>query len=191
MNGGYLRIIDGHSYVATDFYGHSIQPSLIYFPWDIYCRETGYDKTVTIISSFDYNSDDRQIIIDEIPHDVEKAEGNTLNISLTSTHQNINGENILEKTVSYYTIRQQGEVNTDNLLPFNTEQEAKLAVVKMMRQYFGDFVNVNDYLPADKAIVHPVINLALMEEDLAAGRYSEGITSKYMDDENSSLNGRR
>lgn len=181
-----LKIIDGYSWKPMSFLSHCLSPILLYFPWEIYCEKTGFNKTITILSRFEYDPVKQQVTINNNNYDIEKAEDNALTISYTQN--NWENENILQKRILRYTILK-NSVSTDNYMLFNSENEAKLSIVRMMREYFGDFVNVNDYLPEKEKILYPIINLALMEEDLINGRYTETRTHIYMDDEDSTLHG--
>lgn len=181
-----IKIIDGYSWKPMSFLSHCLSPILLYFPWEIYCEKTGFNKTITILSRFEYDPVKQQVTINNNNYDIEKAEDNALTISYTQN--NWENENILQKRILRYTILK-NSVSTDNYMLFNSENEAKLSIVRMMREYFGDFVNVNDYLPEKEKILYPIINLALMEEDLINGRYTETRTHIYMDDEDSTLHG--
>lgn len=71
----------------------------------------------------------------------------------------------------------------DKVLYFDSEKEAKLAMVKILREYFGDVINLNSF---GNAFTLPILNLAQLEENLRNGD-DEPMNGTLSEDPNSIL----
>lgn len=56
----------------------------------------------------------------------------------------------------------------DKILYFDTEKDAKLAMVKILRGYFGDVIDRNKY---GNMYTYSILNLAQLEDNILNDRY--------------------
>ena len=181
-----LTITDGRAWSPIDLNDPiTLCPSLVSSPWIIFCKETGYDKEVYIACDVEYNEDDNVLKIGNIDLSVEKASDNQLTASYIYTISKVDNDVLvpwrLEKTVVFYERSMLAELDKDKIIFFETEKEAKIAMVQMLREYFGDEINLNHY---GNMYTYPIINLALLEDDLRNDRdedYSWRIYSEPVD----------
>lgn len=170
MDGSVWRTLKLEKVTSSDM--SSAEKSILYYPWKYYCKETGFAKSVQIVCDFEIDITNKRVEIDKCLYDIEKASGNEFTISRTSesmvpdpeTYQPTPG---LLKFVLCYIRNTEGVVAGDYLF-FDTAKDAKLAMVKMMRVYFGDTVDLGDY--ADEVSVNPIIDLAEVESYIREGR---------------------
>lgn len=174
-----ITIADGKVWHKVNLQNAAHQYSLVYEPWRIYCVKSGFSKQIYVTCPFECDIENRTIKIYEDCYDIDRADENTLYISQTK----VNTDPILTdeqrdksgfKTVLRYKRAILEEFEHEQILCFDTNNEAKIAMVKMMRQYFGDIINLNDYSDEFEFITwgidkYPVINLAQLESDLNNG----------------------
>lgn len=173
---GALHIISGQSWTPLRLFNIT-DPSILCLPWDFYCQETGFKQKIMIASTFKFDPNNLVVTIGDTKYEVEKADGDKYNTStIYETNLYDAGINevipILRKIVSCYTIRTK-EVDPDEYLYFESENEAKIAMIRMMREYYGDVVNMMDIVDEkykDNYAEHPLLNLAAVEDDLLNGR---------------------
>lgn len=171
-----LQIIDGLAWRAmplSDMTGSSI----LYYPWKYYREETDFDKNIKIAESFEYDADNNKLVIDKCEYDIEKADSKKLVLSETfkanvpdeKTHKKVPG--LIKSVLSL--IRSKKSID-DNYMYFKSEKEAKLAMTGMMREYFGDIIDLREYADEEDfdniVFTNPIIDLAAVEADIANDR---------------------
>lgn len=58
----------------------------------------------------------------------------------------------------------------DKMAVYDSELEAKLDMINMMRGYFGNTVDVNKYLDPEDQVKESIIDFDKIEQDIRAGR---------------------
>lgn len=167
---GSLIVKDGYVLRPLDLNG-PVSRSILYLPWELYCDETGYDKWFEVRSPFEYNAQELTVKIGKLEYNIEKADSTGLNISsLVEREKPTLG--LIKFVICYKKA----------LYPFDdecrtvvdTEREGKIIMVKMLREYFGDILDLSKYelrfSNDTKFNLHPIIDLAALEDDLVNGR---------------------
>jgi len=143
---------------------------LINAPWDLYCKLTGFDKAVYINCDTKLSILENTMTICGYTFNVDTASGNHLVISHVGFGmQHKNGEWVpvsAIKTILDYTKREAKKSEIEKIAFFGLEKEARLKMVGMMRDYFGD---VLDWTKYDESSSEKPINLKLMEDDIRNG----------------------
>lgn len=184
-----ITISDGKVWHKVNLSHAARNFSLVYEPWKIYCKKTGFSKQIYVSCPFEYDIEQTTINFYGDKYDIDQADDNTLRISqttfnsdpaLTDTQRDESGF----KTELSFKKGILEEFDPDQIMCFGSNNEAKIAMVKMMRQYFGDIINLNDY--SDEFVFvtsgvdkYPVIDLAQLEYDLTNGLYEFDNWYKY------------
>ena len=150
----------------------TLAPSLIYEPWEIYCKETGFDKEIYIACPIEYDADSKTLKIENITFSIEKAENDKLILSTVGEIYQYTQPDKFEptkasKTILFYKKSAMEPPDMDNILYFDTEKEAKLAMVRILRGHFGDYIDRNHY---GHAYTYSIINLAQLEDNILNDR---------------------
>ena len=168
-----LIITNGNALESVRLFDTTRGWSILYHPWEVYCRETGYDKTFEIALPFGYDADKQTVTIGKTVYNIEKADGNELNIS-HEMESEIDGVPGILKFVTCY-IKAPHPIEPESYTVVNSEREGKIAMVKLLREHFGDIFDVSKYYPSEykdfpRFYDNPVINLAALEDDLVNNR---------------------
>lgn len=168
-----LVITDGKALRSVSLINTTDGASILYIPWNVYCHETGYDKTYAFASSLEYDEKNKTISFGASKNDIEKAVGDELNISET-LEWDIEGEPGLTKFTYCYKIKPYFKGIEDYII-VKTEKEAKLAMVKLLREHYGDVMRLkaSDFQKFNEHSVlktNPVIDLAALEDDIVNNR---------------------
>lgn len=152
--------------------------SILYHPWRYFCDVADMTKDVRVGCSFEIDITNKKFLIDGINYDIEKAESDTLvlaDINTTLVPDSATREKVpgLMKFVLTYTLLMK-DINPDEYLYFESDKDAKLGLVRMMRQYFGDHLDLTQYADTirynDRILENPVIDLAALEDDITNDR---------------------
>ena len=168
-----LVITDGKALSPVSLMNPTIGYSILLLPWDIYCHETGYDKHFAFASPFEYDAVNKTVTIGTSKHNIEKADGNELNIS-EILEWDIDGEPGLAK-ITYCYIKMADTVSPEKYIIVNTDKEAKLAMLKLLRERYGDVMELKESdLKASgfQSLFesNPMIDLAAVEDDIVNNR---------------------
>ena len=166
-------IVDGKALSSVSLMNPIIGYSILLLPWDIYCRETGYDKYFALASPFVVDAANKMITIGTSKYNIDKADGNELNMS-EILEWDIDGEPGLTK-VTYCYIKMADTVSPEKYIIVNTEKEAKLAMLKLLRERYGDVMELKESdLKASgfQSLFesNPMIDLAAVEDDIVNNR---------------------
>ena len=174
LGGGFrsknLIITEGKSWSDVLLYNPStLAPSLVAYPWEIYCQKTKFDKKVYVACPVKYNATDKTLSIDDKTFTVEKASDTELILSITGLlyKSNVSTGKLepskASKNILFYEKAAIETPDIDNAIYYDSNKNAKIAMVKMMREYFGDVINLNLY--QGSMLSYPIINLAQLEEN--------------------------
>ena len=168
-----LIITNGNALESVGLFDTTRGWSILYRPWEVYCRETGYDKTFEIARPFEYDAEKQTVTIGSAVYNIEKADGNELNISY-ETEREIDGTPGILKFVKCY-VKTAKWIEPESYTVVKSEREGKIAMVKMLREHFGDTFDVSKYYPSEYKDFplfydNPVIDLAALEDDLVNDR---------------------
>ncbi len=166
-----LIITEGKALRSVDLIDSTSGTSILYYPWDVYCRETGCKKWFTFAFPLEYDPDNQTVTIGTSKKNIEKAEGREL-IYSEVIDQEFDGEPGVVKFVFYYVISPWENLDYTVV---STTREAKIEIVKLLREHYGDVMELkdsdfpeNEFPPVLE--LNPVLDLAAMEDDLANGR---------------------
>lgn len=168
-----LIITNGNALESVRLFDTTNGWSILYRPWEVYCRETKYDKSFRIARPFEYDAEKQTVTIGSYIYNIEKADGNELNIS-HEMEREIDGAPGITKFVTCY-VKTANWVEPESYTVVKSEREGKIAMVKMMREHFGDIFDVSKYYPTEYKDFplfydNPVIDLAALEDDLVNDR---------------------
>ena len=168
-----LVITDGNALSPVSLMNPTDGYSILLLPWKVYCYETGYDKCFAFDSPFEYDAVNKTVTIGTSKHNIEKADGNELNIS-EILEWDIDGEPGLVK-FTYCYIKMPDTVSPEKYIIVDTEKEAKLAMLKLLRERYGDVMELKEsdlkasgFQPLFES--NPKIDLAAVEDDIVNNR---------------------
>ncbi len=167
-----LIIINGRTWSPIYLFDRStLAPSLILGPWNVYRKRTGFDKEVYIACPIEYDEEAKTLKIKDHTYSIEKAENKNLTLSIISEIYQLTDNyqwtiTQASKSIVFYKKSAMETPDMDKVLYFDSEKEAKLAMVKILREYFGDVINLNSF---GNAFTLPILNLAQLEENLRNG----------------------
>ncbi len=152
--------------------------SILYHPWIYFCEVANMTKPVRVACLFEIDIPNKKFMLDRVKYDIEEARGNKLVLADIEaqmvpdsvTHERVPG---LLKFVLSYTVQIE-DLDPDGYLYFESDKEAKLGMVQMMREYFGDRLDLTEYAKSikynDRILENPIIDLAALEDDIANDR---------------------
>lgn len=167
-----FTIADGKALFSLDFLDFTSGSSILKEPWDLYCNETGCDKFFEIVHPFEYDVDNNTITVDSFIYDVEESDNKKIILSYEQEWPTTHGKPGLLKSVNRYVVRP-NMIDLDRCLLFDSKKDAKIAMVKMLRNYFGDVLNLDDFdmdYHNNQFSRNPIIDLAALEDDLVNDR---------------------
>lgn len=174
--------------------------SRLYTPWKIYCEQTDYDKTIYIgqkvsvdkqepsiwfgeLTEFDdlkylYDGDglaQRQLHHLSSVYIIHFASDKFLKLSrLGVRYSEDENHKPVDMTVYKYTYVYKKEKADKKMLKkmavYDSELDAKLDMINMMRRYFGRTVDVNKYLDPKDRVAESIIDFDKLEQDIRGGR---------------------
>jgi len=154
--------------------------NLINEPWRLYCELTGYDKEVYIDCDAKLSLPDNTLTICGYTFDINKATSNNLVLSTVRISYRPNADEwepaSAVKYVLSYIKHETSRSDLEKIAFLGIEKDARLTMVKMMRDYFGDVLDWSLYEPASD---RPDINLLLMEDDIRNDRYDDYSYLRY------------
>lgn len=168
-----LVIINGRTWSPLELYDKStLAPSLLVTPWKVFCKETGYNKDVYVACPMEFDAESKSLKIGELTYSVEKAEGNELTLSRIGQIYQINDQTgdfeitKAYKTVVFYKKAAMETPDMNQVVYFDSEKDAKLGMIAMLREHFGDIIDLNHY---GHMYTFSILNLAIMEENIRNG----------------------
>ncbi len=139
----------------------------LYFPWELYCTLTEFDNQYIVAAPLNVTKNNKISL-----------NGKELNIlSLTNNNMRLgyredlvyNYEPRSRSLVINYKKLDLSQVDTDKFLYFDSRPEALLDLVRRLRDYFGDTIDVNPYFKDGIKLSESVFNLKKIEENILAG----------------------
>lgn len=146
-----FNVRDGYSWEPVCMFSNVFGPSRLDTPWFVYCRLTGYGKQVYVKRTIEFDSSDNSLLINDLKCSVAKADGNGLNLSYTIpySYRDANSGKMEsgEYLVKLMLVRQPstGLPEVADMETFNTHINAKLGMIDLMRQEFGNIFDPADY----------------------------------------------
>jgi len=166
---GKLIILNGCSWSPVSLTDPTTScPSMISAVWPIYCRLTGFDKEVYVACPIEFDAEKKTLKVDDCIYNIEKAEGDNMILSTESVfYRSDEREGLVpshaRKYVIFYKKATMESPDMDKVIYFDSNKEAQIAMVVMLREYFGDKINLNSY---GNMYTYPIVNLALLEEGI-------------------------
>lgn len=145
-------------------------PSVLYMPLYAYRLETGFDKEFYVAAPIDYDADNKTLKIDKYTYEVESVTEETLKVvHISEFWGGIDGKGGKDKFNLTFKRKDLSLPDLNKIIFYESELDAKLAIVEMLRAQFGDEFNVNKNLVGQVILDHPMVNLNEIEAGLKAG----------------------
>lgn len=128
------------------------------YPWYAYCRATDFNKRICCAIPLSYDSAKNRLTIGTYNFRIETANNSRLAIS----YQDSNFPSMLDWME--YEVNDSSRTTTDNTLFFNSEVEACLTMIEMMRAEFGDSFNINSYFNGNIILDEEIVNIDELKE---------------------------
>lgn len=126
----------------------STDMDLIY-GWKIYCKQTGFDKTFAFENSITVDKENYALNSGRLIYKIHRVDDKYLAVSFDYPDRvlNENGEPIYgERAYKVeYLFKKASKPNMEKFKIVEGVPEAQLWMVKTMREYFGDTINVYEY----------------------------------------------
>lgn len=192
-------IADGRYAVPLSLTNVTYGSSRLLAPWKAYCNQTGYDKTIYIGYKISVNKQEPSLWYGELPnfedhmglygvdgpaqrrlhhlstvYSIHFASDKYLKLSKLgvryATDENHKPVNIeVYKYIYVYKKDKADKKMLQKMAVYDSELEAKLDMINMMRSYFGKTVDVNKYLDQDDKVNDPIIDFDKLEQDIRDG----------------------
>jgi len=144
--------------------------------WNTYEELTGSDTQIIVPYTFNLDIKGGKVQSGEIQLDIDKVDGNILTVIKYDKLYNMDFEEIGDIKECYtLTINPLKKSYRKTLEIYNTRKEGKLALVRKLRAYFGDYFDTAIYwkpefsnggLNDQEPWLNCKFNLALLEEDI-------------------------
>lgn len=169
-----LLIHEGKTCTPLELFQISYGPHPLYFPFEAYLRKTKSKIQFYVTRPFRYDSENNILTIvdgfSESPfkYEVESADENGLTLIYDSQSLCDGNDHYWKWILTYKKLSSNIEELKKNPL-FDSNKEAKLAMIKLLRDEFGTSVDMNPYFEGQIVFPGP-INLDKVEEWVLAGK---------------------
>lgn len=143
-------------------------PNEFYGPLMAYKKKTGYDKEIYVAAPINYNSEAGQILINGDYYQLESIDEDIMKINHVSNTLYANADH---EIIGSMQMKWEMEYEKDALLDFSkiesfeSEFDCFMAILKMLREEFGEEVDVNKYLHPGSS-KEDVVNFDQLEDNL-------------------------
>ncbi len=166
-----ITIYNGCTWQPLELFSVSTGPSELSMPLYAYRRVTGFDKEFYVAAPVDFDAENRTIKTDRYTYEVELANQETLKLIHISEYAGgIGGKGGQDKFNMTFKRKDLSLPDLDKILFYESAREAKLAIVEMLREEFGDEFNLNDYLAGQVKLDNPMVDLNAIEAAIRAGK---------------------
>ncbi|MCM1318990.1 MAG: hypothetical protein NC217_01245 [Muribaculaceae bacterium] len=140
---------------------------LLMTSWGLYCDLTGKHYTVYISTPIELSEDNTQVIITGHNCEILGSSANGFTIQCSGNYWYGEDWKIGEdKEIYTYEKIDTQNFKFDEYLCFNTEREVVIGLVSIMRDYFGNEFNLNDYSNGINRYNNSIVNFDLILERL-------------------------
>ncbi|MDE6333559.1 MAG: hypothetical protein K2L77_02820 [Muribaculaceae bacterium] len=179
-----LTVLNGNSWRPVNRYQiYTGCPSSLFSVWTIYEELNGFNKAVYVSCPVEYNADNKTFKVEDTVYNIEKATDNELVLSTEGLSYSMNNQHELvpskaTKYIMFYNKAAMEIPDIENCIYSESETNAKLQMVKILREYFGDEINLNHY--HGNMLTYPIVNLKKIEEHLRSGKdeYEKDVIGK-------------
>lgn len=143
----------------------------LYFPLVAYRKKTGFSKEFYTAYKLDYNAESNELNLEGKTFTKEFLNENSFKITYNDLgwYTNKDGEIYAGDEKKYIMQYQKCELHLpdlENILFYDNEYECCMAILKMLRDEFGDEVDVNKYTSSWMVMDYPIYNFDEIEEYL-------------------------
>lgn len=145
-----LTIYDGRTWERLDLFAHFPHISPLAYPMVAYARKTGFDKKLLIACDFRYDEKNERVIISGREYRLDNMTQDGMAISE------------IDPTIWQWMRYEKVELSMPELnkiLLFDSEFEAYLSIIDMLRAEFGDVFRINEYLAPEVELDDDLVNL--------------------------------
>lgn len=167
----YIVVTDKDAWTDVLSIGMATAETSLVELYEVYCEESGYDKEYLYPYEFKPAIDYKTVMIGGDKCEVLDRTENSLTVSLVWPWS-VEDDKWM-KSICYYQKRKATKEELKRIVPCENRQAAQIEMIKRVRVYYGDAINMAEHSP----YYDEVVNLALMEEDIINGKYSG--TEKY------------
>lgn len=169
-----LTVLNGNSWRSVKRYQiYTGCPSPLFDVWTIYEELNGFRKGVYVSCPVEYNADNKTFKVEDTVYNIEKATDNELVLSTEGLSYSMNNQHELvpskaTKYIMFYNKAAMEMPDIETCIYSESETNAKLEMVRILREFFGDEVNLNNY--HGNMLTYPMVNLKTIEEHLRSGK---------------------
>ncbi len=169
-----LFLIDGKTYTNLEL--SQFEP--LGLPLSAYRRAKNYTAQYMITVPLKVQ-DGNKITINDVDYEIFSLSNDSIKVVHTRTYTNYDGTTSLFKFYATYKNTNPSQAVLDRILYYEKRADALLDIVRMLRDHFGDFVDVNPYFTGLFTLNESVYNLKKIEENILAGKENswEGVSS--------------
>lgn len=162
---------EGRSWSPFEWLDINVGFHKLYFPLAAYRKKTGFSKDFFTAYILDYNSESNELKIDGRTYTKDFLNENAMQITIVRSQKFTNEKNEVyaetrDKHIIHYQRADLSIPDMDNILFYDDEYECCMAILKMLRDEFGEEVNVNKYISSFAVLDNPIYNFDEIEEYL-------------------------
>lgn len=165
---------EGSAWLELELLDEVDGPDPLYMPLYAYKKVTGFDKKFYLRTPFNFNNEDNTLNI--LGKQFNVVGGNKSFLCLTYEYKYHMSSDVekefgfsgwhIDKTMHKCTpLRHEDKAKIEF---FDSEFDAKIAIIEMIRAKFGSIFNLNDYLYPEIILDKPMVNLDEIEANLRA-----------------------
>ncbi len=168
---GCFAIHDGRTWLPVDM-GSSCSkgPSKLDVAFSAYRAITGFTKAFYVSTITEFDVENKLFLIVNWTFDLKSVTDNSLKICHIKEYAGgEGGKGGKHKFVIKYAHRNLNQPALNKMLFYDTDLDAKLAMLEMLRTKFGDEININNCYGGRVILNDPIIKLSDIEAEIRAG----------------------
>lgn len=165
-----FSVKDGRTWIVYEMW-HSCGPSPLEMPWKIYCKVMGIKSTLYICTPIIADNETHTLKISNMLCAVTDCDGKNFTLVYDSNYY-YDGPDYKTGTFrdcSHYKYGELSDIDAESVLWFETEEDLIKGTIALMRERFGDEMNMNDYLGGYVILDEPIVNFDDLEQQLLSG----------------------
>lgn len=172
---GVITIHEGKTWSPLVMFTEVEGPVALSFPLEAYRQKTGFSKRFYVACPFEYDDESNEVTIGEKRYEKVSVNEEELVVNYISQYWKGGVEGVAGewKWVLTYEKSALSLPDMEKILFYDSEYDAFMAILEMLRAEFGDEVNVNDYLSQWVILDEPVFNFDEIESRIKAKYHRE------------------
>lgn len=161
-----LTIHEGRTWTPLNMFSSSLGPSPLSMPLLAYRNVTGFDKKFYVATPVEYDREQNSVTIKNTVCSVLTATPDKLVMTCTEPFWVSGGGEGKFKWNMTYVREELTLPDMDKIVFYDSELEANLAIIDMLREEFGNVFNINEYLGGYIYLDDPIVNLDEVEKEI-------------------------